>query len=117
MITLSKCVLVAADGDFDAVKAALGLPAVRLDSGRTGSTVGEILAGRFKSGESIPENLIIFHGLTSAELDSALAALRAAGISSLKAVSTPTNMGWTVSALYRQLCLERAQFRSKEAKK
>ncbi|MBR0063448.1 MAG: DUF3783 domain-containing protein, partial [Oscillospiraceae bacterium] len=34
-----------------------------------------------------------------------------------KAVSTPTNMGWTVAALYKELCRERNSFKTKEAKK
>ena len=117
MITLSKCALVASDGDLEAIKAALSLPVLALDEGKTGSTVGEILRGQFKAGDKIPENLIIFHGISSKELDAALISLRSAAISSLKAVSTPTNMGWTVAALYKELCRERNSFKTKEAKK
>ena len=117
MITLSKCALVASVSDLEAIKSALSLPVLALDESKTGSTVGEILRGKFKAGEIIPENLIIFHGITSKELDAALISLRSAGISSLKAVSTPTNMGWTVAALYKELCRERNSFKTKEAKK
>lgn len=117
MITLSKCAIVAAGGDLEAIKSALSLPVLALDESKTGSTVGEILQGRFKAGEKIPENLIIFHGISSKELDAALVSLRSAGIGSLKAVSTPTNMGWTVAALYKELCRERKSVKTKEAKK
>lgn len=117
MITLSKCALVASDGDLEAIKTALSLPVLVLDEAKTGSTVREILRCQFKSGEKIPENLIIFHGISSKELDAALKSLKSAEISSLKAVSTPTNMGWTVAALYKELCRERNSFKTKEARK
>lgn len=117
MITLDKVALCYSDADFDSIKSALSAPVMRLDSGKTGSTVGEILSGKFRKGADFSENLIIFHGFSSGELNTALESLRNAGIRSLKAVSTPTNKTWTVEALYKELCRERNSFKTKEAKK
>lgn len=69
--------------------------------------MGEILSGRFRSGPEFSENLIIFHGLSSNELNDSVDRLRDSGVAALKAVTTPTNLGWTVEALYRELCRER----------
>lgn len=58
---------------------------------------------------AIPEPLLIFCSLSNAQLDRLLAALRRmeAPRSVLKAVLTPDNAGWTLSALYQELCRER----------
>lgn len=57
----------------------------------------------------VPEPILIFCSLTSAQLDRLLSALRRveAPRSVLKAVLTPTNAGWSLSALYQELCRER----------
>lgn len=57
----------------------------------------------------IPEPMFVFCGFTSSQLDRLLAGLRRIGvpITCLKAVLTPTNSGWTFSALYGELCRER----------
>lgn len=58
---------------------------------------------------AIPEPLLIFCSLSSAQLDRLLAALRRMEVprSVLKAVLTPDNAAWTLSALYQELCRER----------
>lgn len=57
----------------------------------------------------IPEPLIIFCSLSNTQLDRLLAALRRMEIPRgvLKAVLTPANANWTLSALYQELCRER----------
>lgn len=57
----------------------------------------------------IPEPLLIFCSLSNAQLDRLLAALRRMEVprSVLKAVLTPDNAGWPLSALYQELCRER----------
>lgn len=49
--------------------------------------------------------MLIFHGLPGDQLRPLLTAIRAAGITvqSLKAVVTPTNAGWTLEALGKEL--------------
>lgn len=58
---------------------------------------------------AIPEPLLIFCSLSNAQLDRLLAALRRMEVphSVLKAVLTPDNAGWPLSALYQELCRER----------
>lgn len=58
---------------------------------------------------AVPEPLLIFCSLSSAQLDRLLAALRRMEVprSVLKAVLTPDNAAWTLSALYQELCRER----------
>ncbi len=76
-------------------------------------TVGELAVG--PAGEdasaapTVQEPMLIFCALSGAQLDRLLAALRRLGVprTTLKAVLTPDNAGWTLSALYRELCQER----------
>lgn len=58
---------------------------------------------------AVPEPMLIFCSLSSAQLDRLLAALRRMEVPRwvLKAVLTPDNAGWTLSALYQELCRER----------
>ena len=58
---------------------------------------------------AIPEPLLIFCSLSNAQLDRLLAALRRIEVprSVLKAVLTPGNANWPLSALYQELCQER----------
>ena len=59
----------------------------------------------------LPEPMLVLCGLTGAQLDKLLPALRKLGAGGcLKAVLTPTNAGWSLQALYEELCKERAQF-------
>lgn len=56
----------------------------------------------------IPEPMLVLCHLTDAQLSRLLAALRKEGAGGcLKAVLTPSNAGWSFSALYRELCRER----------
>lgn len=79
-----------------------------------GRTVGALAQGLAPAGEApavapVPEPMLIFCSLTNAQLDRLLTSLRRMALprSVLKAVLTPTNAGWTFSALYRELCRER----------
>lgn len=63
----------------------------------------------------IPEEMLLFCEISGEKLDSVLGMLRSSGLSvSLKAVMTAHNAGWTLAALYRELCAERAQFQKLE---
>ena len=59
-------------------------------------------------GAPFDDELVIFYGLTEPQLDAMLAYIRRAGGVRLKAVVTPTNAAWSVSALCRELEAERA---------
>lgn len=62
-----------------------------------------------RAGESLPEPLLIFCHFSDKQLDRALLSLRRLQAFCLKAVLTPTNAGWTLRALYNELCKERSQ--------
>ena len=59
-------------------------------------------------GESFTQEMLIFHNFTEPQLDAFLAEIRRAGGVRLKAVVTPTNASWCISALYRELEAEHA---------
>lgn len=99
----------------DGVKNLCALRGLRLrpvDPDETGRTLDSLAFGKptpAGPAESIPEPLMVLCGFSSSQLDSLLAALRKAGVpqTCLKAVLTPANARWTLSALYRELCRER----------
>lgn len=99
----------------DGVKKLCALRGLRLrpvDPGETGRSLNSLALGKASEGvpaAPIPEPLLVLCGFSSAQLDSLLAALRKAGVPQgcLKAVLTPSNAGWTLSALYQELCRER----------
>lgn len=78
-----------------------------------GRTVGSLAGGTASAEESIsaglvPEPMLVLCSLSTSHLDRLLSALRgmeAGGC--LKAVLTQSNSGWTLAALYRELCRER----------
>ena len=81
---------------------------------RFGATLEALLRG---DGTAAPvdapfgEELLVLAQLSEGQLDALLAQLRQQRCSiALKAVLTPTNAGWTVQALYEELCRERAAF-------
>lgn len=56
----------------------------------------------------IPEDILLFCGLSEKKLNDALAVIRNSGVSvALKAVVTPHNIRWTLADLYRELAEER----------
>lgn len=81
------------------------------DLGRTVSVLAQGLAaaGDVPVVPPVPEPMLLFCFLSSAQLDRMLSALRRIGVprTVLKAVLTPDNAGWTLSALYDELCRER----------
>lgn len=54
------------------------------------------------------EEMLVFYNLSQSQLDALLTQIRTAGGIRLKAVVTPTNVGWTSCALNRELQAERA---------
>ncbi len=91
-----------------------GLRLRPVEDGDLGRTVGGLAMGRAPAGEvpampPLPEPVLVFCGLSGAQLDRALAGLRRLGTprSVLKAVLTADNGSWTFSALYQELCRER----------
>lgn len=60
-------------------------------------------------GEALDEPVLIFCHFSEKQLDRMLLALRRIQARCLKAVLTPTNAGWTLRELYRELCAERSQ--------
>lgn len=101
----------------DGVKKLCALRGLRLrpvENSETGRTLDSLAFGKSSPAappESIPEPLMVLCGFSSAQLDSLLAALRKTGVPQgcLKAVLTPSNAGWSLAALYRELCREREQ--------
>ena len=90
------------------------LQGVRLrpvEAGELGRTVGSLaggLAGENPPALPIPEPMLVLCHLTEPQLNRLLATLRKEGAGNcLKAVLTPTNASWSLSALYRDLCKER----------
>lgn len=57
----------------------------------------------------LPEPLLIFCHFSEKQLNRFLQSLRRLEVSCLKAVLTPSNAGWTLRALYHELCRERLQ--------
>ena len=90
-----------------------GLRLRPLESGDLGKPLAVLAmgaAGEPVPAPPVPEPMLIFCGLTDGGLDRMLSDLRRAEVprTVLKAVLTPHNAGWTVSALYAELCSERA---------
>ena len=84
-------------------------------------TVGALAEGRKApegAGEhpALPEPVLVFCGVGSAQLDRLLAAVRKPGLprTCLKAVLTGENAGWTFSQLYEELTRERSALSRKE---
>lgn len=86
-------------------------PVEASDLGRSLSPLAQGLApaGEIPAAPSVPEPMLIFCSLSNAQLDRLLTALRRMEVprSVLKAVLTPDNAGWTLFALYQELCRER----------
>lgn len=86
-------------------------PVEASDLGRSLSPLAQGLApaGEIPAAPPIPEPMLIFCSLSNAQLDRLLTALRRMEVprSVLKAVLTPDNAAWTLSALYQELCRER----------
>lgn len=61
------------------------------------------------AGEALPEPVLIFCYFSDKQLDRVLLSLRRLQAFCLKAVLTPTNAGWTLRGLYKELCRERSQ--------
>ena len=80
--------------------------------------IGELCFGERKTGKDLrgkaedllPARMLVFCGLTSEELEKALALCRACGITrdDLKAVLTPDNAMWTGKQLLKELMAEHA---------
>jgi len=81
---------------------------------RFGDKLEELLSGAAPGPETadpFAEELLVMAGLDERRLDALLNGLRRQRIPiALKAVLTPTNAGWTVQALYAELCREREAF-------
>lgn len=87
----------------------------RVTDGQLDCSLTVLLSGETPPAETaspLPEPMLILCGLTNAQLDHLLPALRKLGAGPcLKAVLTPTNASWPLRALYEELCKEREQFR------
>lgn len=81
---------------------------------RFGATLEQILSGTAAETaveEPFGEEMLVMAGLNERQMDALLTGLRRQKVRiPLKAVVTPTNMGWTAQALYRELCREREAF-------
>ncbi|MGN0557099.1 MAG: DUF3783 domain-containing protein [Acutalibacteraceae bacterium] len=68
-------------------------------------------SGNAALGAVIREPMLILHGFSDNELDTALDIIRRSGVRvGLKAVTTPTNRKWSSAAIYLHLCAERDAF-------
>lgn len=81
--------------------------------GQLDCTLSALLTGEVPPEEPVsplPEPILVFCGLSNAQLDRLLPALRKLGAGPcLKAVLTPANASWPLRALYEELCKERAE--------
>lgn len=90
-----------------------GLRLRPVEAGETVCTVAALAGGPSPAGEGIPgdpipEPMLVLCHLSDTQLNRLLAALRKEGAGScLKAILTSANAGWSLSALYRELCKER----------
>ena len=95
---------------LSAALSAAGFGTMTVPPERSALPLASILEGRqgLAAGERPPEPVIVFHGLGGSELDAALAVLRERGAgTALKAMTTPTNLRWTPSELWKNLSAER----------
>lgn len=91
-----------------------GLRLRPVEAGDLGRTAAQLARG-VPSAEGvppagpIPEPMLVFCHLSGGQLDRLLAALRRMEVprTVLKAVLTPHNAGWSLYALYQELCRER----------
>lgn len=81
------------------------------------SPVGELAAGQSVPVPPVdmplPEPVLVFCGLTGAQLDWMLVGLRKRKIFCIKAILTPDNAKWTFRALYEELTRERESLSKK----
>lgn len=103
-----QVLLVGFGEEYRALAAALApLEVLRIGGEMLEHTVDQVCSAAVQAGEGQPleQPLILFHNITQEELDTALKATRRVQLprQPLKAMVTPTNQGWTLSALYREL--------------
>lgn len=98
-------------GKLKTICAIQGLRLRRVEDDRLDLPLLPLLSGEGAEVQSpakpLPEPVMILCGLTEAQLDRLLPALRRERIFCLKAVLTPTNAGWSLRQLYDELCRER----------
>lgn len=95
---------------------ALGLEAREVPRAQYSLPLGVILgvrkAGKLPppyTGDGLKQPMLVMHGLSSAEVDGVLAALKALGLHiPLKALTTPSNLKWPATQLYGHLMMESA---------
>lgn len=62
------------------------------------------------TGDGLKQPMLVMHGLSSAEVDGVLAALKELGLDlPLKALTTPSNLKWPATQLYGHLRMEAAK--------
>ena len=93
---------------------ALGLEVRAVPRAQYSLPLGVILgvrkAGRLPppyTGDGLKQPMLVMHGLSSAEVDGVLAALKELGLNlPLKALTTPSNLKWPATQLYGHLMME-----------
>ena len=96
---------------------ALGLEVREVPRAQYSLPLGVILgvrkAGRLPppyTGDGLKRPMLVMHGLSSAEVDGVLAALKELGLDlPLKALTTPSNLKWPATQLYGHLMMEAAK--------
>ena len=87
----------------------LGLPVITVPREKNGLALGAILSlAPGLAPAEVAESAVFLHGLGPRELDAALEALRSAGYTGMKAVSTAHNLTWTPAQLVSELARERS---------
>lgn len=78
-----------------------------------GAMLGIPVSAAPMAGENFDEPMLVMCNLNEEQFNSFLEALRRAPLPriDLKAVLTPTNVGWSACQLYAELCREREAFR------
>ncbi len=104
-------------GTMRALLRAMGIDARDVAPAALSQTIGALagLGGRTAkpyTGAAPDDKMIVFHAFSEPQLDSLLAAMRAAKLSiPYKAVSTPYNQGWSALELLAELKKEHAAAR------
>lgn len=102
-------------GTLDRLCREEGIRLIPVSAVQCSKTVGSLLGlptsvRPLSAGAAPKEPVLVLCGFTPGRMDAFLTRLRAGGVPSvLQAVVTPTNLGWTFSALAAELARERAE--------
>lgn len=100
-------------GALNQVCEEMNIQLLPVSSGQGGQTIAALLGSPGSGGKAVlplpPEPVMVLCGFTMDRMERFLDRLRESGVPPmLKAMVTPTNLGWTFSALAQELARERS---------